>query len=91
MPPLTPSRSREKYLPQTQEDHQVRFYERYRNMADEYDREFLKKYDEDFNTTLIFVRFASGFSEFVLTRVSGRSVLCCNLRLHHRGQLSDQT
>ena len=30
-------------------------------MADEYDKEFLKKYDEDLNTTLIFVSFAENF------------------------------
>lgn len=39
-----------------QEDHQARFYENYRKVAEEYDKEFLKKHDEDLNTTLIFVR-----------------------------------
>ena len=39
----------------TQEDHQTHFYENYRKVAEEYDKEFLKKYDEDLNTTLIFV------------------------------------
>ena len=29
----------------------------YRREAEEYDREFIKKYDEDLNTTLIFVSF----------------------------------
>lgn len=38
-----------------QEDHKARFYEDYRKVAEEYDKEFLKKYDEDLNTTLIFV------------------------------------
>lgn len=38
-----------------QEDHGARFYEVYRKVAEEYDKEFLKKYDEDLNTTLIFV------------------------------------
>jgi hypothetical protein len=42
-------------LPPTQEDHRARFYEHYRKEAEEYDREFMKKYDEDLNTTLIFV------------------------------------
>ena len=41
----------------TQEDHQDLFYEDYRKVAEEYDKEFLKKYDEDLNTTLIFVSF----------------------------------
>ena len=39
----------------TQEDHRARFYEDYREVAGEYDKEFLKKHDEDLNTTLIFV------------------------------------
>ena len=41
----------------TQEDHRARFFEDYRKEAEEYDREFMKKYDEDLNTTLIFVSF----------------------------------
>ena len=41
----------------TQEDHRARFFECYRQEAEEYDREFMKKYDEDLNTTLIFVSF----------------------------------
>ena len=39
----------------TQEDPQGEFYKAYRKEADEYDKEFIKKYDEDLNTTLIFV------------------------------------
>ena len=38
-----------------QEDNRARFYEDYRKVAEEYDKEFLKKHDEDLNTTLIFV------------------------------------
>ena len=41
------------------EDHQARFYEDYRKVAGEYDKEFLKKYYEDLNTTLIFVSSSS--------------------------------
>ena len=40
-----------------QEDHRAKFYECYRKEAEEYDKEFMKKYDEDLNTTLIFVSF----------------------------------
>ena len=43
-------------VPQPTEDHRTKFYELYRREADEYDREFIKRYDEDLNTTLIFVR-----------------------------------
>jgi len=41
----------------TQEDYRTKFYEVYRREAEEYDREFIKRYDEDLNTTLIFVCF----------------------------------
>jgi hypothetical protein len=30
-------------------------YAKYKREADEYDKDFIKKYDEDLNTTLIFV------------------------------------
>ena len=43
--------SRQEYL-------RVRFYKHYQREAEEYDREFMKKYDEDLNTTLIFVSLA---------------------------------
>jgi len=38
-----------------QEDARTEFYKIYRKEAEEYDKEFMKKYDEDLNTTLIFV------------------------------------
>jgi len=41
----------------TREDLRTKFYEKYRHEAEEYDREFIKKYDEDMSTTLIFVGF----------------------------------
>jgi len=44
--------------PPTQEGYRTKFYEVYRREAEEYDREFIKRYDEDLNTTLIFVCFA---------------------------------
>ena len=39
------------------EDSRARFFEDYRNEAEEYDNEFMEKYGEDLNTTLIFVSF----------------------------------
>ena len=53
---LKPSYSQKQKQPPTQEDYRTKFYELYRREAEEYDREFIKKYDEDLNTTLIFVR-----------------------------------
>jgi len=44
-------------VPSAQEDHRAQFFENYRREAEEYDKEFIKKYDEDLNTTLIFVSF----------------------------------
>ena len=35
----------------------VEFYDKFQREADEYDGDFIKKYDEDLNTTLIFVSF----------------------------------
>jgi len=49
------TRNSKKDAQPTQEDHRSRFFEYYRKEAEEYDKEFLKKYDEDLNTTLIFV------------------------------------
>ena len=47
--------SLKKELLPTQEDPRAKFYDMYRHEAEEYDRDFIKKYDEDLNTTLIFV------------------------------------
>ena len=51
-----PSYSHKHDPPPTQEDYRTKFYDVYRREAEEYDREFIKRYDEDLNTTLIFVR-----------------------------------
>ena len=77
--------------PHTQEDHRARFYDNYRKVAEEYDKEFLKKHDEDLNTTLIFVSLLWRFNGHVLTGHSGGSVFRRRLRLHHRCQLSTST
>ena len=49
------SHSQKQGLAHAQEDTSGPFYENYRKVAEEYDKEFLKRYDEDLNTTLIFV------------------------------------
>ena len=61
----------------TQEDHRTKFFEHYRKEADEYDKEFLKKYDEDLNTTLIFVSFVRCWQ----ARADKGTRLVCSLRL----------
>ena len=69
------------------EDFRARFYETYRQEAEEYDREFIKKYDEDLNTTLIFVSLGRWSDVRVLTWTAGRSIFCRDFRLYHRSQL----
>ena len=41
----------------TQEDYRTKSYGEYRHEAEEYDQEFIKRYDEDLDTTSIFVCF----------------------------------
>ena len=69
------------------EDHRAQFYEKYRQEAEDYDNEFIKKYDEDLNTTLIFVSLLRFLDARLLTWTTGRSVLRRDFCLHHRGQL----
>jgi hypothetical protein len=56
-------------LPSIQEDPRSRFYKHYRKEAADYDWEFMEKYGEDLNTTLIFVSSARCSVVLVLTRV----------------------
>jgi len=74
-----------------QEDLRAQFYEHYRKEAEEYDREFMKKYDEGLNTTLMFVGYTRYSRACMLTWVSGRSVLCHHFRLHHPGPTDETT
>jgi len=45
------------FQPIKNEDPQVGFYIMYKREAMEYDTEYMKKYNDDLNTTLIFVGF----------------------------------
>ena len=65
------------------EDVRDKFYERYREEAGEYDTEFIKKYKEDLDTTLIFVCCPHRSGTHVLIRLAGWPVLCRYLCLHH--------
>ena len=44
--------------PLKNDDPQLDFYTMYKREADEYDNVYIQKYNEDLNTTLIFVRFS---------------------------------
>ena len=59
----------------------LRYYQR---EAEEYDREFMKRYDDDLNTTLVFVSAARHPNTRLLTRTAGWSIFRCGLRIHHR-------
>ena len=45
------------FQPIKTEDPRVDFYIMYKKESLEYDTDYVKKYDEDLNTTLIFVRY----------------------------------
>ena len=57
-----PSHRKEQDTGPPQEDLRAKFYEHYRKEADEYDKEFMKKYEEDLDTTLIFVCYPHRFN-----------------------------
>ena len=61
------SRNREEETLSPQEDYRSQFYKHYRREADEYDREFMEKYDGDLDTTLIFVSFVRCSGVLVVT------------------------
>lgn len=60
------------------DDAKAEFSAVYKREAEEHDREFAKKYDEDLNTTLIFVRTFLHWKLLLLTirRHLGGSILC---------------
>ena len=72
------------FLPIKNDDARLDFYAIYKKEATEYDTEDIKKYDEDLNTTLIFVRCLSFIPDDSLISLLGRSVLRCQLGLRHR-------
>ena len=74
------------------EDYRARFYETYSQEAEEYDRQFVKRYDEDLNTTLIFVSIEIECSDApALTWITDWSVLRRDFCFHYRGQLKTPT
>ena len=82
-----PSHRKEQDVESPGQDLRDKFYKHYHEEAGEYDKEFMKKYGEDLDTTLIFVCCAHRLSVRVLIHATGWSVLRRHFRLHHRGQL----
>ena len=73
------------FQPIKNDDPQLDFYAMYKRETMEYDTEYMKKYDDDLNTTLIFVRFRPfACHRAELTVSAGRTVLRSQLRLRHR-------
>ena len=83
-----PSFSWKQDKPPTEGECRTKFYNHYREIAKEHDKEFLEKYDQDFNTTLIFVGYPWDFGGHVLTGVIGWSVVRGHFRIYHPGQHS---
>ena len=79
------------FQPIKHDDAHLDFYAIYKKEATEYDTDYVKKYDEDLNTTLIFVRHLECFLRGHLTLLIGRSVLCCQFCLRHRHPLEART
>ena len=68
------------------DDPQLDFYTVYKRETVEYDTEYMQKYNEDLNTTLIFVRFRvhTLLQHIAFKTSSGWSFLGGELRLRHR-------
>ena len=64
-------------MPTDQEGHRTKFYESYRKVAGEYDKEFIKRHDDDLTTTLIFM--SRDHMEPLWTYVNQRDRLVCFL------------
>jgi len=68
------------------DDTRLDFYTVYKKEATEYDTDYVKKYDEDLNTTLIFVRSPTTSIPLnhSLNILVGRFILCCQLSVCYR-------
>ena len=79
------------FQPVKTDDPRLDFYTMYKREAMEYDTDYVKKYDEDLNITLIFVRHYRSLLQFISLAVVGRSVLCRQLSICHRCPFSTPT
>ena len=64
----------------------VEFYNKFQRTADDHDRDFIKKYDEDLNSTLIFVSIVPMYFDTRVNLMFGivRFVLRGYIRFHYR-------
>ena len=76
----------------TTKNPRAEFYDRFQCEADEYDRDFKNKYDEDLNTTLVFVSGSCITTSIVVLICSpGRSILRGRIRFHSRRSEQSRT
>ena len=77
------------FFPQIKtKDTRADFYTAYQRESSQYDHDYVKKYDEDLNTTLVFVSLPyPEFLSVVVNLGEGRSVLSRELRVRHRGTI----
>ena len=76
------------FQPIKTDDPRLDFYTMYKREAMEYDADYVKKYDEDLNTTLIFVRPFHSLLQSVSPIVIGGSVLRGQFSVCHRRPFS---
>ena len=79
------------FQPIKTDDPRLDFYTMYKREATEYDTEYVKRYDEDLNTTLIFVCYTPSVLQIISSVLVGESVLCRQLRFRHRRRLQPPT
>ena len=70
--------------PVKHDDPQLDFYTMYKRETTDYDTAYMQKYNEDLNTTLIFVSSCVLYHSTALTTLSGWSFLCCQLCFRRR-------
>jgi hypothetical protein len=64
-------------------DKKTNFWNQYKKLADEHDKEFLEKYSTDLDTSLIFVRLCVQIFSAAQSTTKGRSFLCRQLCIHY--------
>jgi hypothetical protein len=72
-------------------DPRTRFYEKFKEEVAEHDEDLQKKYDEDLNTTLVFVSFFPPTESQCLTHCEVRSVFSNIRRVHPGHTVGTQT
>lgn len=78
-------------LGKQEQEPRTRFHEQFLKEADEYDRDFHKKYHDDLNTALIFVSWLRVVYFPLPKRNQGRSFLRRGVGIYRRDPIADAT